>query len=119
MVSKRTTRATPNNRLRTARLERGWTQQYVADQIGAPLSLNVTRWERGTSVPSAHYAQKLCQLFGKSLQELGLLQNEQPSEVLTVPLSTPEEHAIQTTGPLWSVPYRRNPFFTGREDLLA
>lgn len=64
--------ATPNRLLREARMERGWTQQQVADRIGAPLSLNVSRWENGTAFPSAYYIERLCQLFGKSVRELGL-----------------------------------------------
>src|SRR5579863_3163708 len=75
---KKAGQATPNHLLREARLERGWTQKDVADQIGAPLDLNVTRWERGTSRPSAYYIQKLCELFGKSARELGLLPSQQP-----------------------------------------
>lgn len=113
IVVKKAMQAIPNNLLRTARKERGWTQQHVADQIGAPLSLNVTRWERGTTVPSTLYAHKLCQLFGKSLQELGLWE-----DVLSSP-SPSEENVVQASGPLWNVPYRRNPFFTGRDDLLT
>jgi len=70
---KKAGQATPNHLLRQARQERGWTQKDVADQIGAPLDLNVTRWERGTAKPSAYYVQKLCALFGKSARELGLL----------------------------------------------
>src|SRR5437870_772659 len=105
---KKTTQATPNRLLRRARKERGWTQQYVADQIGAPLALNVTRWEGGTSVPSAHYVTRLCELFEKTPMELGLLA---------------EEESISTIPPLpsttyWNVPYQRNPFFTGREEIL-
>jgi transcriptional regulator with XRE-family HTH domain len=73
-MAKRTAR--PNHLLRVARKERGWTQKDVADRIGAPLSLNVTRWEGGTSFPSAYYVAKLCQLFGKSASELGLIQEE-------------------------------------------
>ncbi len=64
--------ATPNHMLRAARMERGWTQQQVADRIGAPLSLNISRWENGTAFPSAYYIERLCQLFGKSVRELGL-----------------------------------------------
>ena len=41
--------------LRRARLERGWTQQVVAERIGAPHDLMVSRWERGTAFPSAYY----------------------------------------------------------------
>src|SRR5215470_1867580 len=76
---KKAAQSTPNHLLRTARLERGWTQKDVADRIGAPLDLNVTRWERGTAWPSAYYVQKLCELFGKSASELGLLP-PQPEE---------------------------------------
>jgi predicted ATPase/transcriptional regulator with XRE-family HTH domain len=68
--------ATPNPLLRAARKEHGWTQQQVADRIGAPLSLNVSRWENGTAYPSAYYIERLCQLFGKSVRELGLSQLE-------------------------------------------
>lgn len=63
----------PNSLLRRARLERGWTQKEVADRIGDLLDLDVARWEGGTATPSAYYVQKLCQLFGKSAGELGLL----------------------------------------------
>src|SRR5947209_2507185 len=70
---KKAGQATPNELLRRSRQERGWTQKDVADRIGAPLDLNVTRWERGTSTPSAYYTQKLCELFGKSASELGFL----------------------------------------------
>src|SRR2546421_11257258 len=72
-MTKKAAQSTPNHLLRTARLERGWTQKDVADRIGAPLDLNVTRWERGTTNPSAYYVQKLSELFGKSAGELGLL----------------------------------------------
>ena len=78
-MTKKAAQSTPNHLLRMARLERGWTQRDVADQIGAPLDLNVTRWERGTARPSAYYVKKLCELFGKSASELGLLP-PQPEE---------------------------------------
>src|SRR5713226_4357053 len=74
IMVKKAAYATPNRLLREARKERGWTQQQVADRIGAPLSLNVSRWENGTAFPSAYYIERLCQLFGKSVRELGLSQ---------------------------------------------
>src|SRR5215470_17735314 len=74
MMVKKAAQALPNRLLRAARKERGWTQQQVADRIGAPLSLNVSRWENGTAFPSAYYTERLCQLFGKSVRELGLSQ---------------------------------------------
>jgi len=83
--------ATPNRPLKAARLEHGWTQQQVADRIGAPLSLNVSRWENGTAFPSAYYIERLCQLFGKSVRELGLSQlaDERQSES-SLPLASDE-----------------------------
>ncbi len=92
--------ATHNRLLRAARKERGWTQQQVADRIGAPLSLNISRWENGTAFPSAYYIETLCQLFGKSIGELGLSQLDgetqvehapQPISVKQTPLSVVRE----------------------------
>jgi class 3 adenylate cyclase len=72
---KKAAQATPNHLLRMARQERGWNQQDVADRIGAPHSLNISRWESGTAFPRAHYIQQLCHLFKKSAGELGLIPN--------------------------------------------
>src|SRR5215472_1716917 len=86
---KKAAQATPNRLLRAARKERGWTQQQVADRIGAPLSLNVSRWENGLAFPSAYYIERLCQLFGKSVRELGLSQLEDEMQGEHYPLSVP------------------------------
>src|SRR5579872_2552479 len=63
---------TPNQRLKSERELRGWSQKYVAEQLGAD-HYYLSRWERGTASPSPYYRQKLCVLFGKNAQELGLL----------------------------------------------
>ena len=115
--ARKAAQSTPNQLLRQARLERAWTQKDVAGRIGAPLELNVTRWERGTARPSAYYVQGLCKLFGKSPGELGLLPKHQqlqeaPTSKQQDPRAAPESHR------LWNVPFRRNPFFTGREEVL-
>src|SRR5947209_7627662 len=70
---KKAAQATPNQLLRRARLERGWTQRMVAERIGAPNDTMVTRWERGIAFPSAYYIERLCQLFEKKASELDLL----------------------------------------------
>ncbi|HZR38642.1 MAG TPA: FxSxx-COOH system tetratricopeptide repeat protein [Ktedonobacteraceae bacterium] len=106
-MAKKATQAKPNSLLRSARLQRNWTQQEVANRIGAPLALNITRWERGTTTPSAYYVKQLCQLFGKTPQELGLLIEEQSIDEAAPPPSTS-----------WMVSYRRNPYFTGRDAIL-
>src|SRR5438105_5195739 len=82
---KKAAHATHNRLLRAARKERGWTQQQVADRIGAPLSLNISRWENGTAFPSAYYVERLCQLFGKSIGELGLSQLDGETQVEHAP----------------------------------
>jgi len=87
-MTKKAAQSTPNHLLRMARLERGWTQKNVADRIGAPLDLNVTRWERGTAWPSAYYVQKLCELFSKSASELGLLPPRPGAAVSSQPQPT-------------------------------
>ena len=58
---KKAAQATPNRLLRAARKEHGWTQQQVADRIGAPFALNISCWENGTASPSAYYLERLCQ----------------------------------------------------------
>ena len=121
-MAKKAAQATPNHLLRMARKERGWTQKDVADRIGAPLDLNVTRWERGTSYPSAYYVQKLCELFGKSVSELGLLREQPKTAASPADIQTPIEPTEPTKQHepeyIWNVPFRRNPFFTGRTHLL-
>jgi tetratricopeptide (TPR) repeat protein/DNA-binding XRE family transcriptional regulator len=89
-----------NSRLRDARLERGWSQQQLADLVGTTF-VNVSRWENGSNFPIPYFRQKLCQVFGKTPAELGLV--------------PPLPHASR----VWNVPFTHNPFFTGREDLLA
>src|ERR1700694_3839850 len=108
------------SRLRHEREQRGWTQSEVAERIGST-RINVGRWEKGESFPSPYYRQKLGELFGKSIVELGLL----PESVVGRDREE-EAHIITNTDPptslpalpIWSVPYRRNPFFTGREEIL-
>jgi predicted ATPase/transcriptional regulator with XRE-family HTH domain len=100
---RKTGNATPNIFLQEARKERGWTQQQVADLIGAPRSFNISRWETGIAFPSAYYAQKLCQLFGKNVRELGLIRDGPGLKSDSHPPPGPldSSHAIP---PLWTVP---------------
>src|SRR5258707_13328726 len=65
----------PNNVLKHERELRGWSQARVAEEIGTT-SLNVGRWERGISQPYPHFREKLCVLFGKDAELLGLLEVE-------------------------------------------
>lgn len=79
---KKPSQAIPNQRLRTERELRGWSQKYVAEQIGAD-HYYLSRWERGTASPSPYYRQKLCALFGKDARELGLLPDQPEKQSAT------------------------------------
>ena len=67
--------AIPNVRLKQERLSRGWSQANVADKIGSDAK-TVGRWERGVTFPSPYLCQQLCQLYGKTVQELALVKEE-------------------------------------------
>ncbi len=110
---------TPNRRLRYERERRGWSQQDVADKIGTT-PLNVGRWERGVTVPGPHFRLKLSEVFEKSPADLGLVA-ERPLDMLSPGLISAQTSTTTVTEPpvpLWNVPYRRNGFFTGREEVL-
>lgn len=78
----------PRLLLTDARNMRGWSQHEVADRIGTTY-VNVSRWERGITRPSPYFRKKLCVLFGRTEQELGLaLETEAP------------EHPARPTAPL-------------------
>jgi transcriptional regulator with XRE-family HTH domain len=63
--------------LRQERELRGWSQSRAAQELGTT-SNTVSAWERDLSLPSPYFREKLCTLFGKNAQELGLLlANEQ------------------------------------------
>ncbi len=58
------------SQLEQARIERGWTQAYVAEQIEVD-SATVGRWERGLHKPQPRQQRLLCKLFDKSPQFFG------------------------------------------------
>lgn len=63
----------PNQRLRRERELRGWSQSRVAQELGTDPA-TVSRWERGLSFPYPFFRERLCELFGKNAEELGLVQ---------------------------------------------
>lgn len=74
---------TPNRRLKQARELRGWSQAKVAELIGTDAT-TVSRWERGLFSPTPYFREKLCVLFDKNAEELGLLESarQQPESKL-------------------------------------
>jgi class 3 adenylate cyclase len=96
---KKAAQAIPNRQLRQERELRCWSQLEIADQIGTS-SLNVSRWERGITFPTAHFRQELCTLFGKSAVELGFLQVQDKTtdshESLPPHPSPPDQGAVSS-----------------------
>lgn len=108
-----------NGRLRQERLQRHWRQADVAEQLGTT-ELTVRRWEQGRQQPGAYYRLKLCALFGKSAEELGLLEGRVEHVEQQQPDPLPEFSPLMQgqSFPLWHLPSPRNPFFTGRDHVL-
>ncbi len=71
----------PNEQLRNERQRRGWSRQYVAEQIGVADPKTIGRWERGVAFPSAYFLQRLCTLYGMFAQDLGLFPPEHKNSV--------------------------------------
>lgn len=99
------------SRLKWERERRAWTQSELAERIGTT-QINISRWENGITVPGPHFRQKLVELFGKNLEELGLM----PEDGLA---STSSSDTSPSSQLIWNVPYRQNLFFTGREEILT
>jgi transcriptional regulator with XRE-family HTH domain len=81
---------TPNRYLKRERQLRGWSQAHLAQQIDVP-DYYISRWERGDVFPSPYYQQKLCELFGKTAEELGMLQakNARDTQEKQEPITNP------------------------------
>jgi transcriptional regulator with XRE-family HTH domain len=109
-----------NHLLRTERLQRQWSQRELAERVGATVA-TVKRWERQVTLPGPYFRLKLTALFGKSEEELGLreeaLLSETPPKKEAAGEGQPNSSSPDNS-PLWTVPYRRNLYFTGRDDLL-
>lgn len=111
-----------NSRLRQERIQRNWRQRDLAELLGTTV-ITITRWERGSHQPSAYFRVKLCAIFGKTVEELGLLPevasaSQKLEEIASDGHEKATPFALDAARP-WGVPFPRNPFFTGREEVLA
>ncbi len=116
---KKASNVTPNQRLKAERERRGWSQKYVAEQIGAD-HYYLSRWEHGTVAPSPYYRRKLCLLFGKDASELGLLREEasEESEAAGEQEASPPGSIWPVYDPAIPLPYVGGYRLVGREKLL-
>ncbi|GHO79852.1 tetratricopeptide repeat protein [Ktedonobacter sp. SOSP1-85] len=88
-------------RLRQERLRLHLSQEALAEAL-AISARSIRRWEQGQALPQASVRLQLSRFFGLRPEELF------------------EDQETQTPHtPLWCVPYPRNPFFTGREEILT
>ena len=117
----------PNLRLRAEREQRKWSRSYMAEKLDLGDPKTIGRWERGAALPSPHFRRKLCELFALSAEELGFVSPgvatcEVPPSHPALPMSQPQaiqKESTEREKKDWYVPYRRNPFFTGRQDVLT
>ena len=85
--------------LRAKRMEHHLSQEALAEALGISLK-SISRWEREQSIPQMHYRLQLSRFFGVKPEEL------------FEPLES------QISSPVWTVPFPRNPNFSGREEIL-
>lgn len=100
----------PNTALRQARIERGWSQEQVAEHLGTN-GFTVSRWERGLAVPTPYYRQKLAELFAQPLAALGLLSGE----VALDDAAEPEAAGIAPEPTIYQLPPRPR-YLVGRAE---
>src|SRR5262245_15278927 len=89
--------------LKTFRKRRRLPQQQLAEAVGVHRS-TIGRWERGDVLPASK-AQILT--LGRHLRL-----NDQEARSLL-------EASLTALAPSWYVPLPRNPYFTGREEILS
>ena len=87
-------------RLRRERERLNWSQERLAEAVGTT-ARSINRWEQDKVIPHPHFRALLCRVLNVSADALF----GSPDSVLAQPL-------------IWNVPARRNPLFTGREDVL-
>ncbi|HET8845019.1 MAG TPA: tetratricopeptide repeat protein, partial [Ktedonobacteraceae bacterium] len=88
--------------LKVFRTRRGLTQHQLAEQLGVRRN-TIGTWERGDFLPgSKGIVLELARHLHLDEQEIRQLL----------------EASLTALAPHWSIPFRRNPFFTGREEVL-
>ncbi|HZU69896.1 MAG TPA: helix-turn-helix domain-containing protein [Ktedonobacteraceae bacterium] len=73
-----------SKQLRYERELRGWSQADLAEKIACDQK-TIGRWERGEGIPRPYHRQHLAKLFGKDVEELGLV-GENSTKTLPAPL---------------------------------
>ncbi len=96
---------TTGQRLRQERERLLWSQEQLAEKIGAT-ALSINRWEHDKAMPRPFYRAELCRVFNISAQSLFGGDEDAQEETSDLPV-------------IWNVPHLRNLYFTGREEILV
>ncbi len=64
-----------NDKLRSARIQRGWSRKAIAEKLGVDV-FTYSDWERGKHKPYPCHIKELCNLFNKSPEELDLVKQD-------------------------------------------
>src|SRR5436853_5698269 len=67
--------------LKAEREKRGWSLTKLAEVLGTT-ARTVSRWEQGLAVPYPYYRERLCVLYDKTAEELGLLSDANENDVV-------------------------------------
>jgi tetratricopeptide (TPR) repeat protein len=102
MESQQTFPASFGELLKTSRKRKRLTQKQLAQQLGVHAN-TISSWELGTYLPATRG------LVLELARHLAL--DEQETRQLL-------EASLTALSPHWQVPFQRNPFFTGREEIL-
>jgi len=63
-------------KLAEARYSKGWSQEEASEQVGVTRS-TFSLWESGKLTPYPIHVHRLCEIFGKTAEELDLVQKSQ------------------------------------------
>jgi tetratricopeptide (TPR) repeat protein/transcriptional regulator with XRE-family HTH domain len=105
--------ATTNSLLLRERLNRKWSRVQLADQLGTT-PITIARWEHGKTAPGPFSKTRLCELFGKSPEALGLVPSIGEFE------PPPQARVSQKTllDPALPLPFTNKDALVGRATLL-
>ncbi|MEO6888192.1 MAG: helix-turn-helix domain-containing protein, partial [Ktedonobacteraceae bacterium] len=105
-------------RLVEARKRQGWSQLELAQRLGTTRP-NVSRWESGTTVPNTYFRGKLMTLLKMSSQDFFQMGSEKEQQERSLRAEqAPSDSPGSVSSEFWTIPYSRNIFFTGRDELL-
>ncbi|GAC1701243.1 MAG: hypothetical protein PVS3B3_28650 [Ktedonobacteraceae bacterium] len=103
--------------LRQERKGHNWSQSELAQHLGTD-QVSISRWENGTVTPGPYFRRQLEKLFGKAFEDTNFFITSTNNEEVEISTTSATLSHLPNLF-LWNVPYRRNQFFTGRDEILT